>query len=140
MKKLSYDALDRLGRKRLSNSFYMRDFLYSEIANFYGVPNIPDDSDLALAAGQRLCEDLLEPLQERFGRITIRSAFRSCEVNGLGNEKGHACSANERNFASHIWDRRDANGCMGATACIVVNSFVSTANCVHANLVQFYHH
>lgn len=122
--KQTYEALDRLGRERLSKSFFMRDFLYSEIANFYGVPNIPDDPALAVAAGRRLCEELWEPLQERFGRISIRSAFRSCEVNRLGNEKGHNCAANERNYASHIWDRRDANGCMGATACIVVNSFV----------------
>jgi hypothetical protein len=124
MKKLSYDGLDRLGRERLSKSFFMRDFLYSEIANFYGVPNIPDDPVLALSAGRRLCEELLEPLQEQFGRITIRSAFRSCDVNALGNDKGHNCASNERNYASHIWDRRDADGCMGATACIVLNSFV----------------
>lgn len=124
MKKLSYDGLDRLGRERLSKSFFMRDFLYSEIANFYGVPNVPDYPELALAAGRRLSEELLEPLQARFGRISIRSAYRSFEVNRLGNEKGHNCASNERNYASHIWDRRDADGCMGATACIVVNRFV----------------
>lgn len=124
MKKLSYDGLDRLGRVRLSKSFFMRDFLYSEIANFYGVPNIPDDPDLAITAGQRLCEELLEPLQDRFGRISIRSAYRSCKVNEFGNERGHNCATNERNYAAHIWDRRDANGYMGATACVVVNSFV----------------
>lgn len=124
MGKQTYDALDRLGRERLSESFFMRDFLYSEIANFYGVPNIPDDPVLALAAGRQLCEELLEPLQKRFGRLSIRSAFRSCEVNSLGNEKGHNCAGNERNVASHIWDRRDAEGGIGATACIVVNSFI----------------
>jgi hypothetical protein len=124
MKKLSYDGLDRLGRERLSTNFFMRDFLYSEIANFYGVTNIPDDPDLALAAGRRLCEELLEPLQQQFGCISIRSAFRSCEVNRLGNENRHNCASNERNYASHIWDRRDADGRMGATACIVVNTFI----------------
>ena len=123
MTKPSYEKLDRLGRERLSANFFMRDFLYSEIANFYGVPNIPDDLELALAAGRRLCEDLLEPLQARFGRISIRSGFRSCVVNQLGNEKGHNCASNERNYAAHIWDRPNADG-MGATACIIVNSFV----------------
>ena len=123
MTKPSYEKLDRLGRERLSANFFMRDFLYSEIANFYGVPNIPDDLELALAAGRRLCEDLLEPLQARFGRISIRSGFRSCAVNQLGNEKGHNCASNERNYAAHIWDRPNADG-MGATACIIVNSFV----------------
>ncbi len=33
----SYDALDRFGRIRLSKHFFMRDFLYSEISNFYSV-------------------------------------------------------------------------------------------------------
>lgn len=123
MTKPSYKGLDRLGRERLSANFFMRDFLYSEIANFYGVPNIPDDPELALAAGRRLCEDLLEPLQARFGRVSIRSGFRSCAVNQLGNENDHNCASNEKNYAAHIWDRRDADG-MGATACIIVNSFV----------------
>lgn len=119
----SVEALETLGRVRLSNSFFMRDFLHSEIADFYGIPNIPDDPDLAIAAGKRLCEELLEPLQESFGRISIRSAFRSCEVNQRGVGR-HNCASNESNFAHHIWDRRDAGGHMGATACIVVNSFI----------------
>jgi len=44
-------------------------------------------------------------------------------VNQLGNEKGHNCASNEKNFASHIWDYPDAKG-YGATACIVIPSFL----------------
>ena len=73
-------ALEDLGRVRLSRSFFLRDFLYSDIAAVHGLSNVPDDSDLAIAAGTKLCEELLEPLQDRFGRIAIRSAYRSCEV------------------------------------------------------------
>ena len=122
-------ALEELGRVRLSKHFFMRDFLYSDITNLDGVPNIPDDPDLAIAAGSRLCEELLEPLNATFGRIAIRSAYRSCEVNGFGSQKQKAgngaykCGSNEYNFADHIWDRRDAKGRMGATACIVVPWF-----------------
>ena len=92
--------------------------------------NAPDDPDLAIAAGMRLCEDLLEPLQKAFGRIAIRSAYRSCKVNRLGNEmqragkSGYNCAVNESNYADHIWDRRDENENMGATACIVIPEFV----------------
>lgn len=120
----SVKSLENLGRVRLSKNFFMRDFLYSEIANFYGVQNFPDDPDLAIAAGTRLCEELLEPLQARFGRTSIRSAYRSCAVNELGNAKGHNCASNTANYAGHIWDRRDSQGHMGATACIVVNNFI----------------
>ncbi len=120
---MSMKALEDLGRVRLSPSFFLRDFLHSEIAAFHGLLNVPDDPDLAIAAGRRLCEDLLEPLQAAFGRIAIRSAYRSCEVNGFGAARGLNCSRNEASFAGHIWDRRDGNGFIGATACIVVPWF-----------------
>ena len=94
----SVKSLEDLGRVRLSRSFFMRDFLYSEIANFYGMPNIPENTDLAVEVGKQLCQELLEPLQATFGRIAVRSAYRSPAVNQLGNEKKHNCGSNESNF------------------------------------------
>lgn len=120
----SIKALEDFGRVRLSKSFFMRDMLYSEIGNFYSIPNIPEDPELAIAAATRLCQDLLEPLQQRFGRISIRSAYRSPAINQFGNENKLGCARNEANYAGHIFDKRDANGHMGATASIVVNSFI----------------
>lgn len=117
-------ALEEFGRTRLSESFFMRDFLYSEIAVINGFQNLPDDPDLAIAAGKRLCEELLEPLQRQFGRISVRSAYRSPQVNGFGNANRLNCAANEKNFAGHIWDRRDGDGHIGATACVIVNRFI----------------
>lgn len=122
--KLSVARLETIGRIRLSRSFFLRDFLHSEIAQAYGMQNVPDDVDLAVSAGTKLCEELLEPLQERFGRLAIRSAFRSCAVNEIGNSNGHNCARNEANYAGHIWDRRDERGRTGATACIVVPALV----------------
>lgn len=128
-KPTSVQALTDLGRVRLSKSFFMRDMLYSEIAQVHGLLNAPDDPDLAIAAGTRLCEELLDPLQDEWGRIAIRSAYRSREVNALGNamqkagKAGYNCASNEANAAAHIWDMRDADGCMGAVACVVVPSF-----------------
>ena len=125
----SVDALSEFGRVRLSKSFFMRDFLFSDIAALHGFPNVPENPDLAIAAGTRLCTELLEPLQDVFGRVAIRSAYRSTEVNGFGNrmqrekKKGYNCASNENNYAHHIWDRRDADGRMGATACIVMPAF-----------------
>ena len=130
----SVATLEDLGRVRLSRNFYLREFLYSEVANFHGIPNIPDDPDMAIRAGTRLCEDLLEPLQATFGRIAIRSAFRSVAVNGFCAEeqrkgrKGYSCGGNEGNFARHIWDRRDAEGFIGATVSIVIPWFADRYN------------
>lgn len=120
----SMQALEDLGRVRLSENFFMRDFLYSEIASFYGIANIPDDPDLAIAAGRKLCEEALEPLRARFGRISIRSAYRSPAVNRLGNEKNLNCGSNESNFGGHIWDHLSTAGQMGATATIIVHALI----------------
>jgi hypothetical protein len=120
----SMRALETLGRVRLSQNFFMRDFLHSEIASFYGMQNIPDDPDLAIAAGRKLCEEALEPLMARFGRISIRSGYRSIEVNGFGNRHKLNCGSNESNFGGHIWDRRTSEGEMGACATIVVHALL----------------
>ena len=55
--------------------------------------------------------------------IAIRSAYRSSSINAFGNERGYNCARNEANYAGHIWDRRDDQGRMGATACIVIPWF-----------------
>ena len=125
----SVSALEEFGRERLSPSFFMRDFLYSEVSNLDGKPNIPDDPDLAIEVGQELCRTLLEPLNATFGRIAIRSAYRSAALNGYCNEMakqgkaGYSCAENEKNFARHIWDHRDSEGLRGAVACIVIPWF-----------------
>ena len=119
----SVRGLEALGRVRLSPSFFMRDFLASEIAAIHGLANVPEHPDRAIAAGRRLCETLLEPLQATFGRLAIRSAYRSPAVNALGNRLGHSCASNEKNRGGHIWDREHPVNGAGAAACIVVPWF-----------------
>ena len=98
-------SLETLGRVRLSRHFYMRDFLYSEIGNFYGIQNIPENPDLAIENGRALCENLLDPLQDTFGRIAIRSGYRSPDLNQYGNDNALNCARNDANYGHHIWDR-----------------------------------
>lgn len=116
--------LEDIGRIRLSPNFFFRDFLHSEIASAFGIVNQPDDIELATAAGSRLCQELLEPLHATFGKVCIRSGYRSRQLNALGHKLRLGCASNDRNFASHIWDARDADGRMGATATIVIPWFV----------------
>lgn len=119
MRTMTYDAQEALGRARLSQNFYMREFLYSEIANWHQLRNVPDHPERALEVGRALCTELLEPLQQRFGRVHIRSGYRSPEVNAFGNRHNLNCASNEKNYAGHIWDYPDDNG-HGAVACVVV--------------------
>jgi hypothetical protein len=122
-KPVSVPTLEKLGREKLSAHFYMRDFLYSEIAAVHGLHNIPDDPALAIQSGRRLAQDLLEPLVATFGPIVVRSAYRAPEVNAYGQEHYKSCSSNEANRAAHIWDQRDAQGNMGASASVVIPWF-----------------
>jgi len=98
-------SLETLGRVRLSRHFYMRDFLYSEIGSFHGIPNIPTTPDLVIENGTQLCTELLDPLQETFGRIAIRSGYRAPALNAFGNENKLNCARNDNPLECHIWDR-----------------------------------
>lgn len=119
----SVKTLKKIGMVRLSRSFYMREFLYSETANFHGIQNTLDNADLAIEVGKILCEKLLEPMNATFGRVAVRSSYRSCDLNAFCNENKYGCANNESNYAAHIWDRLDADGLKGATACIVIPWF-----------------
>lgn len=101
-------SLETLGRVRLSKHFFMRDFLYSEIGNFHQQQNIPDDPDLAIERGKAFCETLLDPLEETFGRIAVRSGFRSADLNRFGNENNLNCARNDYPLQGHIWDLPDS--------------------------------
>lgn len=116
---LSYSGLDRLGRIALSDTFHMREFLYSEIAVHYGLRNVPETErmDIAIQTGSQLCQLLLEPIQQQFGRIHVRSGYRSREVNAKG-VGAHNCAANNDGF--HTWDHPSQKNGIGATACISV--------------------
>lgn len=120
---LSYWNYDKLCRVRLSKSFYFRDFIASEIASYYGITNIPENPDIAVKMGKKLAEELLEPLQDHFGRIHVRSAYRSPTLNDFCSRKGLGCKSNPKNYARHIWDFPDAEGLYGAMACIVIPAF-----------------
>ena len=125
---MNYFNLEKLGRTRLSENFFMREFLYSEVANYYGISNIPSDIDFAIENGQILCSTILEPLQQQFGRLFIRSGYRSEMLNNFCNRKRLNCASNKRNYARHIWDVRDVNGHAGAMACIVIPAYIECFN------------
>lgn len=98
-------SLERLGRVRLSRHFFMRDFLYSEIGNFHKLQNLPDNPQLAIETGRAFCQTLMDPLEETFGRIAVRSGYRSPSLNTFGNEHRLNCARNDHPLECHIWDR-----------------------------------
>lgn len=114
---LTYSGLDKLGRIPLSRHFHMREFLYSEIAVHYQLRNVPDDVDQAVWAGSMLCQKLLDPIQDRFGRVHVRSGYRSRKVNQAGVGR-HNCAAD--NDGAHTWDHASKEFGFGAMASVSV--------------------
>lgn len=123
----SFTALEDLGRQRLSRHFQMRNFMYTEIGNFFECANFPDNPDLALTAGRALATHLLDPLVETFGPIDIRSGYRSPTLNHFGatEVRPQKCARNEANYAHHIWDKPDAKGRIGACVTVAVPWFAA---------------
>ena len=117
-----FRELETLGRTQLSDNFLMREFLHSEISQVENIPNIPHHPELAIKNGSMLCQHVLEPLQAKWGRLSIRSGYRSPEINAIGaaSKGAYKCASNQRNFAKHIWDYPDKNGEHGAMACVVI--------------------
>ena len=112
-------SLETLGRVRLSRHFYMRDFLHSEIGSFYGLPNIPEDPDLCIEVGRAFCTALLDPMQETFGQVTVRSGYRSPDLNRFGNENRLNCARNDYPGECHIWDRGTGVARIGGASIVI---------------------
>lgn len=126
----TYTALEEFGRQRLSRYFEMRNFLTTEIGNFFARPNLPEDPDLALTTGRALATSLLDPLIETFGPIDIRSGYRSPDLNHFGatEVRPQKCAQNTANYATHIWDMRDKEGRIGACVTVAVPWFAAQYN------------
>ena len=112
-------SLETLGRVRLSKYFYMREFLYSEIVNFHGLQNIPDDPDLAIENGRAFCTKLLDPLEETFGRVAVRSGYRSRTVNQFGNANKLNCARNDNPLECHIWDWASGDDAVAGASIVI---------------------
>lgn len=98
-------SLETFGRIRLSRHFFMRDFMYSEISGYHGIPNVPENPDLVVENGRAFCTALLDPLEETFGRVAVRSGYRSRALNAYGNDNRLNCARNDHPLECHIWDR-----------------------------------
>ena len=112
-------SLETFGRVRLSRYFYMRDFMYSEISGFHGVPNVPENPDLVIENGKAFCTSLLDPLEQTFGRVAVRSGYRSPELNRYGNENRLNCARNDNPLECHIWDRGVGDAAIAGASLVI---------------------
>lgn len=107
-------AIEDIGRIRLSWSFFMADMLYAPEAAEHGIPNIPDNLDLAVIAGRGLAEQVLEVLVATFGAVRIREGYLSSDLYNRELQLGHFVDA------PRVWDRFDEEARVHAGATVVV--------------------
>lgn len=112
-------SLETFGRVRLSRYFYMRDFMYSEISGFHGLPNIPENPDLVIENGKAFCTSLLDPLEQTFGRVAVRSGYRAPDLNRYGNENRLNCARNDNPLECHIWDRGVGDAAIAGASVVI---------------------
>ena len=69
---------------QLSANFTLKELTKSDTATRLGLDNTPDDA--ALENLKTLCEKVLQPVRDRFGKsVTVNSAYRSPESNAAVN-------------------------------------------------------
>jgi len=70
----------------LSANFTLKELTKSDTATRLGLDNTPDDE--ALENLKTLCEKVLQPVRDNFGRVTVNSGYRSPESNAaVGGSK-----------------------------------------------------
>jgi len=102
--------LQAFGCLQLSKSFFVRDFLYSEAADYYGIPNLPQKPELMVITGREFCRRILEPLSATFGPLHIRTGYLADEI----------CAITEYPSDPFQWDRIEGDDGIGAGAEIVI--------------------
>lgn len=71
---------------QLSTNFSLKELTKSETATRLGLNNTPDDT--ALTNLKVLCEKVLQPVRDHYGKVTVNSAYRSLESNAaVGGSK-----------------------------------------------------
>lgn len=96
---------DKFTRTRLSKNFILRDFLYSSDSDFRGISNMPEDRELVIRSGKALCQNILEPITEKFGKLFITFGFQAKD--GIEADWSPAKrKENPRSSSPHCWDRK----------------------------------
>lgn len=114
---LTVNQLANFGRVQLSPSFFMRDFLYSEMP-----PHPTPSRDSYTNRHNALPES---PWAATGSLWTYKHKVGlPLNAKGAENRNQYRCASNERNYARHIWDYPDEQGNYGVMACVVVNSYL----------------
>lgn len=100
-----YKKYETLSRKRVSKNFILRDFLFSVEAATRGHSNFPSDNEAQVVnSAKKLCEQVLEPILEHFGRFAITFGYQARETMDHGSSAAHP-ELKDISSSPHQWDR-----------------------------------
>jgi hypothetical protein len=115
----------------LSKDFKLREFLISQEAARRGLQIVPSEAEVENL--RRLCETLLQPLRNVYGRMQITSGFRPVWLNNLigGSQSSahvYGCAADVE-FLDHpnefVWNNiNSSNKCHGLVFDQIINEFL----------------
>lgn len=97
-----YALMEELSLTRLSPNFIMREFLHSNYNSVAGICNYPEKPEVVIRAGKALCENILEPIIAKFGKIFITFGYQGRV--GL-NMADSTTKDNPKSSSPHMWDR-----------------------------------
>ncbi|MGL4640863.1 MAG: D-Ala-D-Ala carboxypeptidase family metallohydrolase [Shewanella sp.] len=83
---------------KLTDNFYLSEFTRSNTAKAHGIDNTPTPAQVANL--KRLCERVMQPIRDKFGRLDVSSGFRSKRVNRHRSIKGARNSQHETGSAA----------------------------------------
>ena len=100
-----YKKYEELSLTRLSQNFILRDFLFSTEAAVCGHSNFPTDNiEQVIESGKVLCDKLLEPVLEHFGKFAITFGYQSRET--IDRESSAQEKIDDKTCSCpHHWDR-----------------------------------
>ncbi|MFH2140168.1 MAG: hypothetical protein ABII63_05175 [Pseudomonadota bacterium] len=98
------DLLEELSLVRLSPNFIMRDLMYSTEVSAMGLSNYPEHPEMVIRAGKLLCEKVLEPVLEKFGRFAITFGYQ-CRAGVERHMSEKQRLERPRSSSPHQWDR-----------------------------------
>jgi zinc D-Ala-D-Ala carboxypeptidase len=78
---------------RLSQNFTLDELCKSQTAERKGIPNLPNTDEIE--ALELLCENILQPIRDKFGPFMVSSGFRSpelCVAIGSKITSQHCCA------------------------------------------------
>ena len=76
---------------KLSQNFSLKELVASQTADRHGISNQPTDEHIENL--KLLCENVLQPVRDHFGRVKVTSGFRTielCQAIGSSEKSQHA--------------------------------------------------